>query len=55
MAISRNFALIALMMVAAIALAIGVTIARAIVNHGAVVSTTSVTNLSMIPSVHHDI
>ena len=54
MATYRNFGLIILMMTAAIALTIGVAIARAIVNHSAVVSTTSVTTLSL-GDMHHDI
>jgi hypothetical protein len=54
MTITRNITAIIVLMMAIIALAIGVTIARTIVNHSAVVTTTSVGASSATHDVAYD-
>jgi hypothetical protein len=55
MAITRNFTALILLMIAIVALAIGITIARAIVNHSVVVMTTSASASLKAPDVHYDL
>jgi hypothetical protein len=54
MTITRNITAIILLVMAAIALAIGVTIARVIVNHNGVVTTTSVSGPSAVHNIGYD-
>ena len=54
MATTRNLAAIILVMIAALILALGVTIARIIVGHTAVATTFSVSASSATPNIVHD-